>query len=213
MLVHWLQLLTRHAMRCSLCRDAFSNKRADEMADLMRNSNPGLARRFRPDDAFTFEDYENDALRVILQGKAAASGVQVPPDAADAAVAMLARQRQKPRFGNGGAVENLLNRAKEALAARVAAAVEAGAPLSGETRSTLLRDDFDREPPAAPEDALKNLVGAPAARAKLAELRAAVADAQASGADPWSAVEPCFVFKGPPGCASLASDARVLHPA
>jgi hypothetical protein len=181
------------------------------MEEVLRTSNPGLARRFRPDDAFMFEDYDNDALRVILQNKAAASGVEVPPDAADAAVAMLARQRQKPKFGNGGAVDNLLNRAKEALAARVAAAAAAGAPLGADMRATLLRDDFDREPPAAPEDALKHLVGAPAARAKLEELRAAVASAQASGADPWSSVEPCFVFKGPPGCVSHVSCATCLH--
>jgi hypothetical protein len=172
------------------------------MEEVLRTSNPGLARRFRPDDAFHFDDYNDEQLRHILLSKAASAGLAVPADAADAAIALLARQRQKPHFGNGGAVENLLNRAKECLSARIGAAVDAGAPLPPDERSSLLPSDFLREPLAAPEDALAHLIGAEAARDKLEELRAAVASAQAEGRDPWSSVESCFVIKGPPGCAS-----------
>jgi hypothetical protein len=172
----------------------------DDMEEMMRTSNSGLARRFRPDDAFVFEDYDNDALRVILASKCVSAGLEAPADAADAAIAMLERQRQKPKFENGGAVENLLGRAKESLMRRTAAAAAAGAPLAGAAVRTLLPEDMDLEPPRSPEEALAGLVGAPGARAKLAELRATVAAAQARGQDPWSAVEPNLVLKGPPGC-------------
>jgi hypothetical protein len=172
----------------------------DDMEELMRTSNAGLSRRFRPDDAFMFEDYDDDALRAMLLSKCAAAGLEAPPGAADAAVAMLARQRQKPKFENGGAVENLLARAKESLMRRTAAAAKAGAPLEGAAGRTLLAEDMELEPPRSPEEALAGLVGARGARAKLAELRAAVAAAQARGQDPWSAVEPNLVLKGPPGC-------------
>jgi hypothetical protein len=181
----------------------------DKMEDLLRAADGGLSRRFMPDDAFLFEDYDDAALRVILLAKASAAGLEVPSDTADVAIALLARQRQKPNFGNGGAVENLLGRAKEANARRVveadAAAQAAGAPLAdAAARRTLLACDFEREPPAPPEAALAHLVGADAALAKLAELRATVAAAQAAGTDPWGAIEPCFVFKGPPGACALA---------
>ena len=172
----------------------------DDMEEMMRTSNSGLARRFRPDDAFFFEDYDDDALRNILLSKCAATGLVAPPAAADAAVAMLARQRQKPKFENGGAVENLLGRAKESLMRRTAAAAKAGTPFSGKDCQTLLPEDMDLEPPCSPEEALAGLVGAPMARAKLAELRATIAAAQARGQDPWGTVEPNLVLKGPPGC-------------
>jgi hypothetical protein len=141
----------------------------DEMEAMLRSANPGLARRFRPDDAFVFEDYDDGALRTILLSKAGPARLEVAPAAADAAIALLARQRQKPRFGNGGAVENMLMRAKESLARRIGAAADAGAPLAdARARRTLLPTDFDTAPLAAPEDALAGLVGAAPARAKLA---------------------------------------------
>ena len=172
----------------------------DEMEEMMRNSNGGFARRFQPHDPFIFEDYDDEALRVIMLGKAKNFGLEVLPEAADVAIAHLSRQRQKLHFGNAGAVDSILGRAKESLALRCAEAVAAGTPLDATQRRTIIATDFEKEPAAPPEDALAHLVGADAARAKLEELRAAVASAQARGSDPWSAIEPCFVFKGPPGC-------------
>jgi SpoVK/Ycf46/Vps4 family AAA+-type ATPase len=172
----------------------------DDMEEMLRYGNPGLARRFQPENAFVFEDYDNDALRVILLKQARDAGVEVPTETADAAIAIMARQRQKPNFGNGGAVANLLGTAKQSMARRQAEAADAGTPLDALARKTLIPEDFLRgNELASPEDALAGLVGADGARAKLEELRATVAAAQASGRDPWTAVEPCFVLKGPPG--------------
>jgi hypothetical protein len=178
----------------------------DEIEEMLRTCNPGLARRFRPDDAFIFENYDDDALRTILLSKAASAGLAVPDDTASAAVALLARQRQKKHFGNGGAVENLLTRAKEALAARVAAAPPGAFDAWPAGRATLTPADLEKgaAPPPPPEAALAHLVDAHAAHAKLAELRAAVAAATSAGRDPWAAVEQCVVITGPPGCGKTA---------
>lgn len=178
----------------------------DEIEEMLRTCNPGLARRFRPDDAFIFENYDDDALRTILLSKAASAGLAVPDETAAAAVALLARQRQKKHFGNGGAVENLLTRAKEALAARVAAAPPGAFDAWPAGRATLTPADLEKgaAPPPPPEAALSHLVDAHAAHAKLAELRAAVAAATSAGRDPWAAVEQCVVITGPPGCGKTA---------
>ena len=56
------------------------------MEDLVRNANPGLVRRFQLDNAFEFDDYDDDALFRILMAKVKARGRLVGVDAARAAV-------------------------------------------------------------------------------------------------------------------------------
>lgn len=49
---------------------------------------------------------------------AKADKLTLPREVADAAVKVLAKQRARPNFGNAGAANGLLSRAKEAMLAR-----------------------------------------------------------------------------------------------
>ena len=39
----------------------------EKLEEMFRNTNPGLSRRFALDDAFDFEDFDDDQLREILE--------------------------------------------------------------------------------------------------------------------------------------------------
>lgn len=43
----------------------------EQMETMMREANPGLARRFQLSQAWTFEDYSNDQLLTIIRERAA----------------------------------------------------------------------------------------------------------------------------------------------
>lgn len=105
----------------------------DQMREMLRDSNPGLARRFQIEDAFKFEDYSNEDLLDILDLKMKKQGVDAKPAARLAAIEVLEQQRNQPNFGNGGAVENLLGRAILNMHKRTA-----GQPRTQE----LIADDF-----------------------------------------------------------------------
>lgn len=58
--------------------------------------------RFQLEDAFNFEDYNDEDLLSILDGKMKKQELEADIEARLAAVQVLARERDKPNFGNGG---------------------------------------------------------------------------------------------------------------
>ena len=99
----------------------------DPMHKMLKDCNPGLARRFKIDDAFLFEDYSDAELEKILQQKASEAGMLVSPEIAQSVVKkVIAKQRIKPNFGNAGAVANLLDRGKQRLMGRTNKVKEKG---------------------------------------------------------------------------------------
>jgi SpoVK/Ycf46/Vps4 family AAA+-type ATPase len=117
----------------------------DEVNALLRDANPGLSRRFRSEDAFRFVDYTNSQLVDILREKVRAAGLSITLPTAEGAIAIVSRERAKPNFGNAGAVENLLSRAKERMQSRLTKALAehrreaeaaAAAAVAAEERST-----------------------------------------------------------------------------
>jgi len=91
----------------------------EQMRTMLRDCNPGLARRFRLDGAFNFADFNNDELESIVLYKSAKESMYIDKDLAHKAVVnVLAKERDKPNFGNAGAVDNLLNTAKEKMMRR-----------------------------------------------------------------------------------------------
>ncbi len=70
----------------------------------MCNANPGLARRFQLDQAWNFDDFDDDTLYYILKEKAKTKGLTLNYRTLEAGVDVLSKQRLKPNFGNGGAM-------------------------------------------------------------------------------------------------------------
>ena len=173
----------------------------EPMERMMREANPGLARRFRMDDAWTFEDYSDEDLLRILRRRAERLRLELSVEDARAAVRVLARERMKPNFGNAGAVNNLLSRATERMEARQMAAGLSDAARAADR--AMRAEDFLKEggggAPVALEDLFADLVGCDGIVSKLRELQATIAVSQELGQDPLEHFEMNFLFLGSPG--------------
>ena len=88
----------------------------EQMAEMIRTANPGLARRFSFESAFYFEDFTDAELERLLYAAARRKGLTITRKVRKEAVKMLARERIKPNFGNAGAVNNLIGKAALRLA-------------------------------------------------------------------------------------------------
>ncbi|UKZ70725.1 uncharacterized protein TrAtP1_011696 [Trichoderma atroviride] len=84
----------------------------DRMEQMFQKCNPGLRRRFPLEEAFRFQDYDDDRLTEILGMKMEESEIKASTAAMQVASEVLRRARDRPNFGNGGDVVNLLNQAK-----------------------------------------------------------------------------------------------------
>ena len=82
-----------------------------QMLEMIRTQNPGLARRFPPQYAFRFDDYDDDELLEIFEAACEREHVAASSDVAELVLQQLGRQRALPNFGNAGAVHQLLRHA------------------------------------------------------------------------------------------------------
>jgi AAA lid domain len=83
----------------------------EEMEDMLRSSNPGLARRFQLSYAFVFEDFDNQQLNEILELILRKQGLDATEEAKSVALGILSRARDRPNVGNAGEIENLISHA------------------------------------------------------------------------------------------------------
>jgi AAA+ superfamily predicted ATPase len=177
----------------------------EQMETMMRDGNPGLARRFQIDNAFVFEDYSRDELFFILREKANKEGWSVAYDALRAGVEVLEKQKMMPNFGNGGAVVNLLSKAVTNRMGRMRGEGRSTAEIASDR--TLLPVDFDPESVAkgAEERRRKldslftDLVGCESVFEKFHEIKKIIELSQFQRRDPRDDVPFSFVFAGPPG--------------
>lgn len=165
----------------------------DEMKAMLRDTNPGLARRFRSEDAFRFADYDDKQLTTIMLSRSVAQGLYISPSLAKNAVdKVLAKQRAKPNFGNVGAINNLLDHAKERMMKR-----EIREKMDG--RWVVVASDLYEE---LPEDsalnALDKLVNADNIIQHIQALQKRVKVQLNKGTDPKKLIKN-YVFVGPPG--------------
>lgn len=91
----------------------------DMIEEMFQKVNPGLRRRFPLEEAFRFKDYDDERLNEILRLKMAKEDISAKKSAMDVAAEVLRRARDRPNFGNGGDVDNLLNQAKVGLGASI----------------------------------------------------------------------------------------------
>lgn len=107
---------------------------------MFQNVNPGLSRRFAIDSPFVFHDFDDKALQKILDLKLKGSGFNATGQAKRVALEILKRERNRPNFGNAGAIDNLLSKAKSAYQKRSSA----GKIKRSQLEATDFDENFDR---------------------------------------------------------------------
>ncbi|KAL4771213.1 P-loop containing nucleoside triphosphate hydrolase protein [Aspergillus nidulans var. acristatus] len=173
----------------------------EQMEDMFRKSNPGLARRFALADAFRFTNYTVRQLGQILDLKLKEQDLQATDEAREVAMQVLETASARPNFGNGGEVENLLSHAKAAYEKRTAAVPWSEPP--GDI--TFAPEDFDLhyqrhlQAAAACAARFQDLVGVDEITRQFQEYQTTVAAMRQSGLDPRPFIPFTFVFRGPPG--------------
>jgi replication-associated recombination protein RarA len=175
-----------------------------EMRKMLRESNPGLSRRFQLEEAFVFVDYTDDQLFTMLLNKAQASGWRVRMDAGRTAVQVLAKQRMQPNFGNGGAVANLLSTAVQRVEKRLQSLPAAQRAACKELTAVDFTPNGSPAAHATPDHAdlesvFADLVGCTAVLDQIHDIHDTVTFAMKQGRDPLDDLELSFVFAGDPG--------------
>jgi len=164
----------------------------DEMRQMMRECNPGLSRRLQFDDAFRFDDFSDEDLLQILDMKMRKQDLNADAQARLAAINILADQRNKLNFGNGGAVSNILSRAILSMQKRPGGSMQ------------LLASDFDPnygKQKESEESLFEGLIGCDAVVQMLRQYRATILFSREKGQDAVASgkLELNFRFVGPPG--------------
>ncbi|KAJ3216818.1 hypothetical protein HDU67_008904 [Dinochytrium kinnereticum] len=162
----------------------------DRMLKMLRDQNPGLARRFPADQAFEFEDYSDTELLKIWQLNCIRENVVAPTTVAQRALEILSNQRLLSNFGNAGAVESLLRSA----VARATSRIKPGEPIRLCVEDLEARLNDNATDPYAP---LKKLYRMEEIEERIRRLEAnfEVAKNEGSGAPDLGH----FVFTGNPG--------------
>ncbi|KAK6440096.1 hypothetical protein LTR95_003679 [Oleoguttula sp. CCFEE 5521] len=170
----------------------------EQLEDMMQNVNPGLARRFPIDSGFLFEDFSDDELAFILDAKLKAQVFVATPSARKVALDVLSRMRNRPNFGNAGAIDIVLNDAKLRQQKRFA--------RDKVSPSNILEaEDFDLDHKRA-ERAITNLarlfsgvVGCESIVNQLQDYQNIATNMRDLGMDPRDNLPCTFLFRGPPG--------------
>ncbi|KPM36709.1 hypothetical protein AK830_g9847 [Neonectria ditissima] len=193
---------------------------ADVMEEMFRHVNPGLRRRFPLESAFRFKDYDDVQLNQILRQRMAEEDITAKQPAMDVAAEVLRRMRDRPNFGNGGDVQNLLDLAKARFLKRTSekdgrlndrdemsndkvAEMSAEDELSGVI--VLEQQDFDPEwnrganASTRCSSLFEGLIGFETITDELQDYQRIAANMRRHGKDPRRRIPFTFVFRGPPG--------------
>jgi hypothetical protein len=158
----------------------------------------GLSRRFAIEDAFKFEDFTDTELREIMDGKLKKQDLSATDAAKDVAMELLNRERNRPNFGNGGAVENLLGHTKLRYVARFRGSTP---PINTIFEPQDFDPEFDRHLHASEnlDKMFEDIVGCEAVIDKLRTYQKISRIMKARQEDACDLIPTAFVFKGPPG--------------
>jgi AAA lid domain len=179
----------------------------EQMAEMLRNANPGMARRFPLDSAFQFDDFSDSELRQILDLKLKKQGLEATDEAKDVAISLLSRARDRPNFGNAGAVENLLSSGKDNWQKRVSSSSLETSVADVVLGPRDFDEYFDRDKSSATnvKELFSSIVGCNALIEKLQRYQRIAVSMKARKIDPREFIPFNFIFKGPPGKISLIS--------
>jgi hypothetical protein len=168
---------------------------------LSQNVNPGLQRRFSLEEAFQFVNYSDGELLQALEWKMKERDLSATDDAKATAIAVLARMRNRPNFGNIGEVETLLSKAKVRWTSRQSSLPAEERSPDAPFEAVDFDANFDRDKHAATNLAklFEGMVGCEEVIKKLDKYQKTAKTAKARGRDPRDLVPMNFLFKGPPG--------------
>ncbi|KAG2359775.1 P-loop containing nucleoside triphosphate hydrolase protein [Suillus spraguei] len=172
----------------------------EQMEDMFKDVNPGFARRFAIEDAFMFEDFTEPQLQEIFERKLSDQDLSATKKAKQIALGLLSRRKNRPNFGNGGEVENMLTFAKDRYLKR-----QASQPSHLSQDIVFEPEDFDsnwdRDQHAAANlaELFEDMVGCEAVIQKLGDYQNMAQGMKASGLDMRKQIPTSFIFKGPPG--------------
>lgn len=169
-----------------------------------QNTNPGLARRFAIEDAFHFEDFSDAELLEILDHKLKGQDLAATDKTKAVAIEVLSRARNRPNFGNGGEVENLLAKAKNNYQTRQAALPAAQRSFDVVFQPQDFDIDFNRADHSGKnlQKLFEDMVGCEKIVGKLEEYQQTARAMKARGRelkDLQDLIPTNFIFKGPPG--------------
>ena len=170
----------------------------DQMEEMFRDVNPGLARRFPLDSAFVFEDFNDVEIGQILDLKLKTIGYNVTDQARNVALEVIQRARCKLNFGNAGEVDIILDRAKALHQKHL----KSNKVQQRDTFEAVDFDpDFDRGQRAATNlpRLFQDVIGMEALIKQLQDYQNTAANLKALGMDPREQIPFNFLFKGPPG--------------
>jgi replication-associated recombination protein RarA len=176
----------------------------EQMEAMFQNVNPGLSRRFPITSAFSFEDFDNDELRDILELKLGQQGFRATGQAKSVATEILGRERNRPKFGNAGQVDILLDATKARYQMRVK-------PGNKKDANLLIAQDFDENFDRAErsETNVKQLfngtIGCEDTIALLEGYQETVRTMKSMEVDPKESIPFNFLFRGPPGTGKTAT--------
>ncbi|KAH6622552.1 P-loop containing nucleoside triphosphate hydrolase protein [Chaetomium tenue] len=170
----------------------------DQMEEMFQNVNPGLSRRFPIASGFNFEDFTNEEMRSIFDLKTKQQAYQVTDQAADVAMEMLNRARNRPNFGNAGEIDILLDATKARHQSRFS---------KGEAKSASLLEalDFDENFDRAAKSKtnvhklFEATVGSEQIVTLLQGYQDTVRTMKSLEMDPKENIPFNFLFRGPPG--------------
>ncbi|KAJ9508188.1 hypothetical protein QJQ45_021542, partial [Haematococcus lacustris] len=169
----------------------------EPMQALMREANPGLARRFQLANAWTFQDYNDEELLAIMKEAARRKGWELGWPELRAGVQVLDKERRRPNFGNAGAVNNLLATVAMRMEARMQGMSDAARAAAQPVAADFLPPEDAKAVRA--DQVFKDLVGCKEVLAKLREWQATIKASQRMGKDPLDSFELNFRFVGAPG--------------
>ena len=131
----------------------------EQMHDMFFKGNRGLRSRFPPEESFELEDYSLPHLMDIFDKTLQEQETEATPVAREVASQILGRARDRPNFGNGRDVENLVNRARSGYRERIvkqraeakmeAATMETNGEVAGNEKDVIGPLEVKVEPPEA----------------------------------------------------------------
>lgn len=170
----------------------------EQMDTMFQNVNPGLSRRFPISSAFEFEDFDDEALRQILDLKLKQQGYHATDQAKRVAMDILSRARNRPNFGNAGEIDIMLDAAKARHQSRFSR-------METTAASTLEALDFDENFDRAERSEtnvsklFEGTVGQEDVISKLQGYQETVRTMKSLELDPKENIPFNFLFRGPPG--------------